>query len=104
MKPRLLLVAPVALACTAIVVAVVASAGATGPGDRDRPTSYEVWLIDQEDKLNSGAGTLYVYDGPELSRDAATAVPEAVDLAGAVRSVCETKTGTTPARPHMLVF
>jgi hypothetical protein len=80
---------------------------APGPatlGDGNRARSYEVWLIDQEDKFNAGAGTLYVYDGHELSRDAAGAVPEAIDLAGAVRSTCETRTGTTPARPHMLVF
>ncbi|MDQ5834489.1 MAG: hypothetical protein M3550_15775 [Actinomycetota bacterium] len=103
MKPRLLLVALVALACTA-AAAVVASAGTSSHDDRRHRSSYEVWLVDQEDKFNAGAGTLYVFDGRELSRDAATAIPEAVDLSGAVRAMCEQKTGTTPVRPHMVVF
>jgi hypothetical protein len=103
MKPRLLLVGLVAVACTA-AAAVVASAGATGPDNRHHPGSYEVWLVDQEDKVNAGAGTLYVFDGRELAHNAATAIPERTDLAGAVRTMCEDKTNTTPVRPHMLVF
>ncbi|HYN52893.1 MAG TPA: hypothetical protein VES62_18380, partial [Thermoleophilaceae bacterium] len=87
MKPRLLLVALVALACTA-AAAVVASAGTSSHDDRRHRSSYEFWLVDQEDKFNAGAGTLYVFDGRELSRDAATAIPEAVDLSGAVRAMC----------------
>jgi hypothetical protein len=102
MKPRLLLGALVALAC-ATAVAVVASA-AGGPAGGYHPRSYEVWLIDQEDKFNAGAGTLYVFDGRALARDGASAVPERVDLAGAVRALCLERTGTTPTRPHMLVF
>ena len=103
MKPRLLLVALVALACTA-AASVVASAGTGHHDDRNQRRSYEVWLVDQEDKLNLGAGTLYVFDGRELARDAARAVPEKVDLAGAVQTMCREKTGTIPARPHMIVF
>jgi len=103
MKSRLLLVALVALVCTAAAT-VVASAGTGHSDDRRHRGSYEVWLVDQEDKLNAGAGTLYVFDGRELARDADGAVPEAVDLAGAVSTMCQKKTGTVPARPHMLVF
>ena len=103
MKPRLLLVALVALACTA-AAAVVASAGTSSHDDRRHRSSYEVWLVDQEDKFNAGAGTLYVFDGREPARDAARAIPEAVDLSGAVRAMCEQKTGSTPVRPHMVVF
>jgi hypothetical protein len=103
MKPRLLLVALVALACTA-AASVVASAGTGHHDDRNQRRSYEVWLVDQEDKLNLGAGTLYVFDGRELARDAARAIPEKVDLAGAVQTMCREKTGTIPARPHMIVF
>jgi hypothetical protein len=101
MKPRLLLVGLVALACAA-AVAAVATAGAS-PGLLREPP-YEVWLIDQEDRFNTGMGTLHVFDGRELERDAASAEPETIDLGGAVRALCEQKTGTTPARPHMLVF
>jgi hypothetical protein len=103
MKPRLLLVALVALACTA-AASVVASAGTGHHDDRNQRRSYEVWLVDQEDKLNLGAGTLYVFDGRELARDASRAIPEKVDLAGAVQTMCREKTGTIPARPHMIVF
>ena len=106
MKPRLLLVMLVAIFCTA-AAAVVASAG-TGhhPKDRDHHQrgSYEVWLVDQEDRFNAGAGTLYVFDGPELTRDTASALPETVDLAGSVRTMCQQRTGTVPVRPHMIVF
>jgi hypothetical protein len=103
MKSRLLLAALVALVCTA-AAAVVASAGVSHPPDRHHRSSYEVWLVDQEDKFNAGAGTLYVFDGRDLTRDAARAVPEKIDLTGAVRRMCEQKTGTTPLRPHMIVF
>ena len=61
MKPRIVLVALVALVCSA-VVAVVGTAGATS--DRHGPRgSYEVWLIDQEDQYQAGAGTLHIFDG-----------------------------------------
>jgi hypothetical protein len=103
MKSRLLLVALVALVCTS-AAAVVASAGVSRSYHPHHRSSYEVWLVDQEDKFNAGAGTLYVFDGRDLTRDAARAVPEKIDLAGAVRTMCEEKTGTTPLRPHMIVF
>ena len=103
MKSRLLLVALVALVCTS-AAAVVASAGVSRSYHPHHRSSDEVWLVDQEDKFNAGAGTLYVFDGRDLTRDAARAVPEKIDLAGAVRTMCEEKTGTTPLRPHMIVF
>src|ERR671915_1398347 len=100
MKPRLLLVGLVALVSIA-VVAVVGTAGADSGGDRHN-RSYEVWLIDQEDRFNAGIGTLHIYDGEELTDDAASAEPESIDLGLAVRQLCEQETGTTPTRPHML--
>ena len=102
MKHRLLLVGLVALASMA-AVAVVGTAGAKSDGDRHK-RSYEVWLIDQEDKLNAGVGTLHVFDGEELADHARSADPESIDLGGAVRALCEAETGSTPSRPHMLVF
>ena len=103
MKPRLLLVALVALVCTA-AAAVVASAGTGRSHDRHHRSSYEVWLVDQEDKGSLGAGTLHIFDGRELAHDAASAVPETISLAGDVETMCKEKTGTSPQRPHMLVF
>jgi hypothetical protein len=103
MKPRLLLAALVALACTA-AASVVASAGTGRDYDHHHRSSYEVWLIDQEDKGSLGAGTLQIFDGRELTHDAASAVPETISFAGAVGTMCKEKTGTAPLRPHMLVF
>ena len=102
MNPRIVLVALVALVCTA-VVAVVGTAGATSDHHGPRG-SYEVWLIDQEDKFEAGAGTLHIFDGEQLAKDAATAVPESIDLAGELASLCQERTGSVPLRPHMLVF
>jgi hypothetical protein len=103
MKPRMLVAAAVALVCVT-AVAVAGSAGADPRAKSRHRSSFEVWLIDQEDKAGAGAGTLYVFDGRDLIRNAAGATPETVDLAGEVRSLCEARTGTTPARPHMIVF
>jgi hypothetical protein len=102
MNPRLLLASLVVLASTA-AVAVVATAGAQPGGHREAP-AFEVWLIDQEDRFNTGTGTLHVFDGEELTEDAASASAETIDLGGDVRTLCEQETGTTPTRPHMLVF
>jgi DNA-binding beta-propeller fold protein YncE len=73
---------------------------------------YEVWLIDQSNtKDEDGNGTpdsgghLYVYQGDDLSgADAASAVPEVIDLGGAARDLCVAQTGTAPVRPHMFFF
>lgn len=102
MKSRLLLVGLVALVSVA-AVAVVGTAGADSGDDRHH-RSYEVWLIDQEDRFNAGVGTLHVFDGEELTEDAASAEPESTDLGLAVGPRCLAETGTAPTRPHMLVF
>ena len=102
MKPRLMLVALVALVCTA-AVAVVGTAGATSDAN-GRHGSYEVWLIDQEDRYSAGGGTLHIFDGEQLTDDASTAEPESIDLSGDVASFCDERTGSFPLRPHMLVF
>jgi hypothetical protein len=105
MRQRLLLVGLVAL----VSLAAVAAAGTAGADsddgdDDDRDRSYEVWLIDQEDRFNAGTGTLHIFDGDDLTDDAASAEPESIDLGLAVRQLCEQETGTAPSRPHMLVF
>jgi hypothetical protein len=93
----------VTLVCT-VAVAVVGTTGARS-GERGQRASYEVWLIDQEDnRLGTGAGTLHIFDGDELTDDARSAVAEPIDLGSRVGAFCEKRTGTTPLRPHMLVF
>jgi DNA-binding beta-propeller fold protein YncE len=87
------------------------AATAAQPDDQD-DAGYEVWVIDQsntrdEDSngtLDSG-GMLYIYQGDDVSgKDAASAVPEVVDLGGAGRDLCLAQTGTAPVRPHMFFF
>jgi hypothetical protein len=102
MRQRLLLVGLVALVSIAAVSAV-GTAGADSGDDRD-DRYYEVWLIDQEDRFNAGTGTLHIFDGDDLTEDAESAESESIDLGLAVRQRCEEETGTTPTRPHMLVF
>ena len=102
MKPRMMLVALVTLVCT-VAVAIVGTTGARS-GEGGERASYEVWLIDQEDRLGAGVGTLHIFDGDELTAHPRSAVPEPIDLGGKVGGFCEERTGSTPARPHMLVF
>lgn len=66
--------------------------------------SYEVWAVDQSNTIPGGGGTVYIYNGADLAADAASAVPEAIDLGGDVNVFCVGETGTTPTRPHMLTF
>ncbi len=88
-----------------------AAATTARPDDGDE-AGYEVWVIDQSNNrdedgngtLDSG-GSLYIYQGDDLSgADAASAVPEVVDLGGAARDLCLAQTGTAPVRPHMFFF
>jgi hypothetical protein len=61
-----------------------AGAGAPATG-----ADYEVWVIDQSDTTPDGGGTLDIYQGGDLEgRDAASAVPEVLDLGGAARDLC----------------
>ncbi|MGH7555702.1 MAG: hypothetical protein ACREMQ_22100 [Longimicrobiales bacterium] len=74
-------------------------------GGDDRP--FEVWLIDQSDTNGKNfGGTLYIYDGEDVSGDAVTGIAarERIDLSGAVATMCNASTGANPVRPHMLLF
>ena len=82
------------------------------PHDDNRDDRYEVWAIDQSNNkdedgngtLDSG-GTLYVYQGDDLSRGhSAAAVPQVINLGGAARDLCVAQTGSAPVRPHMFFF
>src|SRR5687768_10551827 len=67
--------------------------------------AYEVWVIDQSDTTADGGGTLYIYQGSDLSGvHPENAAPEVIDLGGAARSLCLAQTGTAPRRPHMTMF
>ena len=100
------------LACGLIaLVALSARSTAVAPADLDEP-NHEVWIIDQSNtkdddgngSLDSG-GTLYVYQGGDLAgSEAASAVPEVLDLGGDARNLCLAQTGTAPVRPHMFFF
>jgi len=68
---------------------------------------YEVWAIDQSNTNGKTyGGTLYIWDGHALenSGKAAKAVPETIDLSDAVATMCMSKTGANPVRPHMLAI
>lgn len=89
------------LAFSALAV-VLAATGGAGAGKK---ASYEVWLVDQSNTNGTtSGGALFVYDGAALDRRGAAAVPERIDLGGAVTSLCLERTGTAPVRPHMLLF
>ena len=66
---------------------------------------YEVWAIDQSDSTADGGGTLYIYQGTDLTgADGSRARPEVIDLGGAARDFCLARTGSAPRRPHMMLF
>jgi DNA-binding beta-propeller fold protein YncE len=90
-----------------MILAAVFTVGSATPSMQSGQQRYEVWAIDQSNSpgLTYG-GTIYIYDGHDLQRGhaAATAVPEKIDLAGAAATLCNTKTGSNPVRPHMLAM
>jgi hypothetical protein len=76
-------------------------------GSISAESRYEIWTIDQSNSPGLGyGGTLYIYDGKDLERghQAAEAVPEKFDLAGAASLLCVQKTGANPVRPHMIAM
>jgi len=65
--------------------------------------AYEVWVIDQSDSSKDGGGTLYIYDGESLAKDAKSAKAEKVDLGDKFAEACK-EAGGYPKRPHMIFF
>ena len=93
------------LAC-AVALMLTSCINVSGPGGGGG-NDYEVWLIDQSDTPGKNyGGTLYVYDGADLSVDdpSAATPSEVIDLSGDVAAVCNAATGVNPVRPHMLLF
>jgi hypothetical protein len=80
-----------ALLSVAALALVLALTGGAGAGKK---ASYEVWTVDQSN----------TNDGAALERRGGAAVPERIDLGGAVASLCLEQTGTAPVRPHMILF
>jgi DNA-binding beta-propeller fold protein YncE len=66
---------------------------------------HEVWGIDQSNSPGkSFGGRIFIWEGHEIAAQPETAVPEVVDLSGAVSALCMAQTGVNPVRPHMLAF
>lgn len=70
-----------------------------------KPFQHEVWLVDQSNTNGLAyGGRIFIYDDEALRKNAATAVPQVVDLGAATSSLCMAQTGVNPVRPHMIVF
>ena len=109
MKRRLLvllsLLVPLALASFGSALGVPVLAEGFVPAAENDGRDYEVWAIDQSDTTADGGGTLYIYQGRDLSgRHPEQAVPEVIDLGGEARTLCLAQTGSAPRRPHMTMF
>ena len=83
----------------ALVLAGASLAFAGGDRHHPRPSSHEIWTVDQSNSAGKATGgTLYVYDPQRLE------APEKVDLGGETEQLCAGLTGTAPVRPHMVLF
>ena len=83
----------------ALVLAGASLAFAGGGRHHPRPSSHEVWTVDQSNSAGKATGgTLYVFDPQRLE------APEKIDLGGEAEQLCLSQTGTAPVRPHMLLF
>src|SRR2546427_10291485 len=80
-----------------------AAAPPAAPAAPAAPPAYEVWVIDQSDSSKDGGGTLYIYDGDSLTKDAKSAKAEKVDLGDKFAEACK-EAGGFPKRPHMIFF
>jgi DNA-binding beta-propeller fold protein YncE len=87
---------------TIVVVLAGASLALADGGRRHpspKPSSHEVWTVDQSNSAGkTTGGTLYVFDPRRLES------PERIDLGGETEALCLSQTGTAPVRPHMVLF
>jgi hypothetical protein len=89
-----------AVRCGLVLVLLSASPFFLEEAPASDEKDFEVWATDQ----SGTAGKLYIYDGEALVREPSTAVPELVDLGGAVSNRCVTETGSAPTRAHIVLF
>jgi hypothetical protein len=88
-----------------LALAVLGSTLVGGRAEADDDKAFEVWAIDQSNSPGVGyGGLLHIYDGEDLIEDAATAVPEVIDLSGSLSAMCRADTGADPVRPHSVIF
>jgi hypothetical protein len=88
---------------SAILLGFAALAGLAGTAAADSP--HEVWAIDQSNSAGLAyGGRIFIWQGNRLAARPETAAPEIVDLGEAASSLCFSKTGVNPVRPHMLAF
>lgn len=78
----------------------MAKAGGKGP-------TVEVWAVDQADTISGvGGGLIYIWDANDLSKDAAEATPEIIDLADAANEasgvLASAGCDALGTRPHMV--
>ncbi|HEV2126524.1 MAG TPA: hypothetical protein VGW38_27515, partial [Chloroflexota bacterium] len=77
---------------------IVAPLGVTAAGAQ-ATAPYEVWVVDQAN-ADVGGNKLYIFQGSQLSGNAAVGAPAVVDLQSAATGV-----GDGPGvRPHLLLF
>lgn len=77
--------------------------GGAGGGEPFVEPAHEVWVVDQSNSVSDGGGRIHIYDGVALS-SGAQVTPEVIDLGLQTRELCLGETGTSPVRPHMLLF
>src|SRR5438132_581726 len=80
-----------------------AAAPPAAPAAPAAPPAYEVWVIDQSDSSKDGGGTLYIYDGDSLTKDAKSVKAEKVNWGDKFAEACK-EVGGYPKRPHMIFF
>ena len=67
--------------------------------------AYEVWIVDQSDTRGvAHGGSVRIFDGAELTGDAAPTPVSIIDLAGETADLCVATTGLAPIRPHVIAF
>jgi len=88
---------PLRLIVALSMMSLLVKSGAVEAND---DKAFEVWVTEQ----SGTAGKLYIYKGEVLIDDPSTAVPEVINLGGAVSDQCVADTGSGPTRAHIVLF
>jgi DNA-binding beta-propeller fold protein YncE len=91
------------------ITSALAALAVTLPVSAADDANHEVWMLDQSNTYDSdgngsldSGGTLYIYNGDELTGQAAS--PQKIDLGGVIAEQTKLITGTAPVRPHYLTL